>query len=365
MYRLTILLVSFAVMATAFTPLTQAANPINRADAFLLVWNSAFRPAFQTSEKPFVDIKKTDKGYKEIVYAKARGILDDDDTNFYPTANVDFATAMLWLFRTRSVESPKEGSYKGSASLPDIDDIPALLVQYDMATPSDTSRMTEEQLLAYMRFLDGQLTKVVHESSLYSEKFHGKGTAFGEAFDMHALTAAHRSFPHNTLVKVTNIKNGLSVVVRINDRGPFVKGRDMDLSLAAFETIAYRASGKINVTFERMGDNTLLNQCNDTRYMRRLTRDLLINPGIPHFLALGKTLSLTAEKFFAVESITYPDGTVNDTPKWYAPGSALTVEPSIIGQYRLQLRDTAGNSRVFPFEVLDCSTTSGSTESDE
>ena len=87
-----------------------------------------------------------------------------------------------------------------------------------------------------MRLLDQKLRDEVHEVSLYGEQFHGDGTAFGEKFDMYALTAAHRSFPHNTLVKVTNVENEKTVTVRINDRGPYVEGRDMDLSVAAFTT---------------------------------------------------------------------------------------------------------------------------------
>ena len=75
------------------------------------------------------------------------------------------------------------------------------------------------------------------KASWYGPGFHGRQTANGERFNQGALTAAHRSFPHNTLVKITNAENGKSVTVRINDRGPFVQGRDMDLSLASFVLI--------------------------------------------------------------------------------------------------------------------------------
>ena len=70
-------------------------------------------------------------------------------------------------------------------------------------------------------------------ASWYGKKFQGKKTASGEKFDMHKLTAAHRTLPFGTRVKVTRIDNGKSVVVKINDRGPFVKGRIIDLSKAA------------------------------------------------------------------------------------------------------------------------------------
>ncbi len=74
-------------------------------------------------------------------------------------------------------------------------------------------------------------------ASWYGPKFHGRRTASGEVFDMYQLTAAHRWLPFGTLVRVTNLENGLSVVVRINDRGPFVKGRIIDLSYAAAKRI--------------------------------------------------------------------------------------------------------------------------------
>ena len=69
--------------------------------------------------------------------------------------------------------------------------------------------------------------------SYYGKKFHGRKTANGEVFDMYKLTAAHRSLPFGTIVKVENIKNGKSVAVRINDRGPFKADRIIDLSYAA------------------------------------------------------------------------------------------------------------------------------------
>ena len=70
-------------------------------------------------------------------------------------------------------------------------------------------------------------------SSYYAHKFHGRPTASGEIFDMNGLTAAHRELPLGTVVRVTHLGNGRHVVVKINDRGPFVEGRILDLSLGA------------------------------------------------------------------------------------------------------------------------------------
>lgn len=90
-------------------------------------------------------------------------------------------------------------------------------------------------------------------ASYYADKYHGRKTSNGEVFNMYDLTAAHKSLPFNTKVKVTNLSNGKSVVVRINDRGPFVKGREIDLSKAAAVKIGMIKSGTAKVSLEIVG----------------------------------------------------------------------------------------------------------------
>lgn len=87
-------------------------------------------------------------------------------------------------------------------------------------------------------------------ASYYADKFHGRKTANGERFDQTELTAAHKTLPFGTKVKVTNLKTGRSVVVRINDRGPFVKGRNIDLSRRAAKKIKMVKSGIAPVALE-------------------------------------------------------------------------------------------------------------------
>jgi rare lipoprotein A len=84
-------------------------------------------------------------------------------------------------------------------------------------------------------------------ASYYTE---GATTANGEAFDGHALTAAHRTLPFGTRVRVTNVSNGRSVIVRINDRGPFVPGRVVDVSFSAAETLGMTGAGVTKVKLE-------------------------------------------------------------------------------------------------------------------
>jgi len=84
-------------------------------------------------------------------------------------------------------------------------------------------------------------------ASYYAAKFHGRRTASGEPFDNRAMTAAHRTLPFGSLVRVTNPVTGASVVVRINDRGPFTRGRMIDVSRAAAEQLSLIAPGHATV----------------------------------------------------------------------------------------------------------------------
>lgn len=100
-------------------------------------------------------------------------------------------------------------------------------------------------------------------ASWYGEAFHGKSTANGEKFDMTALTAAHKELPFNTFVRVTNLLNNRTVVVRINDRGPFRKDRIIDLSKSAAEKLDFLGIGvapvKIEI-LEQLDENKVVTQ---------------------------------------------------------------------------------------------------------
>ncbi|MBM4327775.1 MAG: septal ring lytic transglycosylase RlpA family protein [Deltaproteobacteria bacterium] len=92
-------------------------------------------------------------------------------------------------------------------------------------------------------------------ASWYGPGFDGKKTACGERYDMHAMTAAHPSLPMNTLVRVTNLANGRATVVRINDRGPFVDDRLIDLSLAAARELKIVRPGLASVQLDVIGSS--------------------------------------------------------------------------------------------------------------
>ena len=90
------------------------------------------------------------------------------------------------------------------------------------------------------------------KASWYGPKFHGKLTANGEIYDQMALTAAHKSLSFGTLLKVTNPRNGRSVIVRINDRGPYIQGRDLDLSKGAAIELGMLRKGVGRVKIEEI-----------------------------------------------------------------------------------------------------------------
>ena len=90
-------------------------------------------------------------------------------------------------------------------------------------------------------------------ASYYSQTLHGRRTASGERYDMRALTAAHPTLPFGSRVRVTNLANGRSVVVRINDRGPYVEERVIDLSYAAARELRFIGQGTTRVRLEVLG----------------------------------------------------------------------------------------------------------------
>ena len=87
-------------------------------------------------------------------------------------------------------------------------------------------------------------------SSYYADDFHGKLTANGEVYDMYGLTAAHKTLPINTIVRVTNLDNEKSLILRINDRGPYIKGRILDCSYGAAKKLGFLTNGTTKVRVE-------------------------------------------------------------------------------------------------------------------
>jgi rare lipoprotein A (peptidoglycan hydrolase) len=117
-----------------------------------------------------------------------------------------------------------------------------LLAQPDVASARWSKKLSPRQ-----ETIQFQLTGL---ASYYGAKFHAKRTASGERFDNNSLTAVHKTLPFGSRLKVINPRNGLSVIVRINDRGPFVKGRIIDLSKAAARKVGLSHQGTLPVRLE-------------------------------------------------------------------------------------------------------------------
>jgi len=90
-------------------------------------------------------------------------------------------------------------------------------------------------------------------ASWYGEDFHGKSTANGELYDMNALSAAHRTLPLPTIVRVTNLQNGKSILLRVNDRGPYARGRIIDVSKRAADLLGFQRNGTARVRVQYEG----------------------------------------------------------------------------------------------------------------
>ncbi|WP_317623156.1 septal ring lytic transglycosylase RlpA family protein [Paenimyroides ceti] len=135
------------------------------------------------------------------------------------------------------------------------------VVNYDSTFKLEKKELMNDDLNA----LNNQLlqledeVEVIEESavtSYYHDKFNGKKTASGEVFNNKELTAAHKTLPFGTKVRVTNLSNEESVIVTVNDRGPHSKGRSLDLSKSAFMDIAHhRGKGTLNVKIEVLPDD--------------------------------------------------------------------------------------------------------------
>ena len=123
--------------------------------------------------------------------------------------------------------------------------------------------MVEEETITADRSLVEFVDKGNMKASWYGPGFHGRKTANGEVYDQNSFTAAHKSLKFGTLLKITNLKNNKSVVIRINDRGPYIHGRDLDLSKAAASELGMVRKGVAKLKVEEIKiaglDNQMMN----------------------------------------------------------------------------------------------------------
>jgi len=120
-------------------------------------------------------------------------------------------------------------------------------------------------------------------ASWYGTKFHGRPTSSGEVYNMHAMTAAHKTLPIPVYVHVKNLDNGRSAVVRVNDRGPFIDGRIIDLSYAAAKKLGVDGPGTANVEISVLKQG----ERKPTSVVRSIPLPVDIEPEVPLFIQMG------------------------------------------------------------------------------
>jgi rare lipoprotein A len=167
-----------------------------------------------------------------------------------------FAGMMVALLLAACGTAPKYGKYYSDDGPPES--VPDNLAQIPDATPRDepfhrfANRPYTVFGQTYVPVVNRQPTRERGIASWYGRKFHGQKTASGETYDMFAMTAAHKTLPIPSYARVTNVRNGQSVVVRVNDRGPFHSNRIIDLSYAAAARIGIVNAGSGLVEVERI-----------------------------------------------------------------------------------------------------------------
>lgn len=177
-------------------------------------------------------------------------------------------------------------------------------------------------------------------ASWYGPQFHGKQTANGEIFDQNAMTAAHPTLPMPTIARVTNLENGRSVIVRVNDRGPFAAGREIDMSKRAAEELGFMTKGTAKVRVQFIGRAPLDGGIGDGRAVA----ETFIAPKVetPPDERRANAAPLTSVAAVSTSQLAAPAGAASAPPQSIVPASApsdATMQP---------VRDDAGLTRQMP-----------------
>lgn len=180
-------------------------------------------------------------------------------------------------------------------------------------------------------------------ASWYGPQFHGKQTANGEIFDQNAMTAAHPTLPMPTIARVTNLENGKSVIVRINDRGPFAAGREIDMSKRAAEELGFMQKGTAKVRVQYIGLAPLEGGIGDGRGVA----ETFIAPKVetpPEERRVAGTAPVTSVATVSATALAPPAGAASAPPQNITPAAqpaspAATMEP---------VRDDAGVTQQVP-----------------
>ncbi|MBU1017457.1 septal ring lytic transglycosylase RlpA family protein [Patescibacteria group bacterium] len=367
---------------------------VNRAEALkiLLLGSDVFVPDIQPQEI-FPDVLHDTWYGKFVLKAKNLTIVKGDDGSgmFRPGDTVNLAEALKMLLKTNAVDSPAPssnpywdvskdawfGPYFEYAHLAGLLDQSSNENVYP-ATPVTRGLLAE---LMY-RLATNDFVMADGKASYYGEKFHGKTTASGEIFDASAFTAAHLTYPFGTRLKVTSVETGKSVVVRVNDRGPYVSdpNRIIDLSKAAFEYIAPLSRGiievKVDVTQELVTTssssltdlltsdilNTSKTYCPDADSLKYIEKNafdkITLDETIPTRMIMNDVLTLRGTTSSGADTVSafLVDSDDNQTAFYGTVKSGrftLSVRFPEQGDFRLGLLPgESGNSNIREIKVL-------------
>ena len=169
------------------------------------------------------------------------------------TASAVVAAALLAACSSKPARPPNDDAYPDLASVPkDVHALPDATPKAEPRSRYGNPKAYEVMGERYFVLNSAEGYKERGRASWYGTKFHGRRTSSGEPYDMYQMTAAHKTLPLPTYVRVTRKSNGRSVVVRVNDRGPFHTGRIIDLSYAAAARLDLLKEGSAEVVVEAL-----------------------------------------------------------------------------------------------------------------
>lgn len=213
-------------------------------------------------ERPFTDTPLSAWYTPYLQAAKDKGIIKGyEDGTYMPEQTVKLVEALkIMQEATETADFPElidENSFADTGTDAWYAKYVAYAKEHTLINISSSNEIFPDQELTrgYLaeiiyRFLKRGNSHEFGKATFYGAAVQGNGTASGETFDMYKFTAAHKTLPFGTIIKATNLANGKSVNVKINDRGPYGYGRILDLSSSAFEEIAWLGAGVIYVETE-------------------------------------------------------------------------------------------------------------------
>lgn len=243
----------------------QPDREVNRVEALKILLLSAGIESEASEESIFTDVVGTEWYYKYLAESVKRNIVSGyDDGTFKPDQEVNLVETLKMIVNTNQLIAtmPSSGEdffvdaefdvwYSGYLNFAKENG----LIYGDAdgyIYPDKNVTRAELSYIIYRYKNESVFSGEVGfgTATYYADMFEGLTTANGEKFDQNKLTAAHRTLPFDTILRVTNLANGETIEVRVNDRGPYAGGHILDLSKVAFQSIGYLSSGVMNIEYE-------------------------------------------------------------------------------------------------------------------